>query len=157
MFEFEHNAAVDPAALADLFARAGWREREPRNKLEWAMAGSAGWVTCRVEGELVGFGRIHKVDAVHTLVFDVVVDEQFQGIGLDDEIIRRLTERSSSLERIAVFRHEDVETPRSGADSRFGYWAPDAPPDAYLGQTTCGNRRDLASHNHVHPRGRDRS
>jgi len=129
VFEFAHNAEIDVTALADLFVRAGWRENESAAKVEWAIAASAEWVTCHREGQLVGFGRIHKLDSLHKLVFDVVVDEEYRGLGLDDEIVRRLTAGASAVERIAVFRQENVDP---GQDA-IEYRAPQAPPDTYLG------------------------
>jgi hypothetical protein len=78
MFEFAYNEPLDSTALAELFTREGWEEEESASKLDWAIAASEDWVTCRVGGELVGFGRTYRLDASHKLVFDVVVDERFE-------------------------------------------------------------------------------
>ena len=134
MFEFAHNEPLETSALADLFARMGWDEDDSVTKLEWAMRASEEWVTCRVEGELVGFGRTFRLDATHKLVFDVVVDQRFEAYGVADEIIRRLAVGGSGLQEVAVFRQED-EAGLGALSMRRAVRidAPEAPPDAYLG------------------------
>lgn len=134
MFEFAYNEPLETTALADLFTRMGWEEEDSADKLEWAIRSSEDWVTCRVEGELVGFGRTFRLDATHKLVFDVVVDERFEAYGVADEIVRRLALGGSGLQRVDVFRQEDVTG--SGVVSvrvPFRLDAPEAPPGAYLG------------------------
>jgi hypothetical protein len=134
MFEFEHNPPIDAAALVELFARSGWEEAESRLKLEWAIAASHEWVTCTVEGELVAFGRSYELDALRKLVFDVVVDERYQGYGLADEIVLRLAANTPGMQEVALFKREDVGTragTREGEGRRFSI--PEAPAGAYLG------------------------
>lgn len=134
MFEFARNEPVEASALADLFGRIGWREEQPAVKLEWAMRASEDWVTCRVEGELVGFGRTYRLDAVHKLVFDVVVDERFAEYGVADEIVRRLALGGDDLQEVAIYRHEDVlGTGMISVRRSLRVDAPEAPPGAYLG------------------------
>jgi hypothetical protein len=134
MFEYQHNSSVDSTALAELFMRSGWLESDPGRKLEWMVAGSEDWVTCTVDGELVGFGRTFRLDATRKVVFDVVVDERFEGLGLDDEIIRILAEDDLGGS-VEIFRQEDAERAMRAsvrADD-VNYWAPEAPRSAYLG------------------------
>jgi len=57
MLEFDRNAAVDASLLAEFFARCGWEDPEALVKLEWLLATSEEWITCRLGGQLVGFGR----------------------------------------------------------------------------------------------------
>ena len=134
MFEFAYNEPHDSTALAELFNREGWEEDESESKLDWAMAASEDWVTCRVEGELVGFGRTYRLDASHKLVFDVVVDERFEAFGVGDEIVRRLALGGSRLQEVAVFRREEADV--LGAVLVWhdaGYPVPPAKPDTYVG------------------------
>ena len=136
-FEFEHNEEIDPAALAAFFARVGWDESEPTSKLEWAMAASDDWVVCRLEDELVGFGRTFSLDPRRKVMFDVVVDERFRGIGLAEEIMRRLAEAVPSAE-FQVFARggPGPGAPSSWAEAR--YEAPEASPDTYTGPGSRG-------------------
>lgn len=133
MFEFEHNADVDAAALAEFFVRVGWEEKEAEPKVEWAIAASDDWVSCLLEGEIVGFGRTFRLDPQRKIMFDVVVDERFRALGLAEEIMRRLAEAVPTAE-FQVFRREpgDGSERRSWAEAR--YEAPEAPPDAYTGR-----------------------
>ena len=88
-----------------------------------------------MEGELVGYGRTFRLDPVHKVVFDVVVDERFEGYGVDDEIVRRLSEDMSGAQETVVFRQDDVDSIAVSAfgDAAWDYWAPAAPPGTYLG------------------------
>lgn len=133
MFEFEHNADLDPAALAEFFVRVGWEEKEAAPKVEWAIVASDDWISCVLEGEIVGFGRTFRLDPQRKIMFDVVVDERFRAFGLAEEIMRRLAEVVPAVE-FQVFRRgsEDDEGPHSWAEAR--YEAPEAPPDAYTGR-----------------------
>jgi len=132
MFEYEYNPPLDCGALAELFAQTGWQEADSGAKLEWMVAGSEDWITCRVDGELVGFGRTFRLDAVRRLVFDVVVDQRYEGWGVDEEIIRRLAGDMRGMQELSIFRH-DVPDEWWSEGEDGGYWAPETPPDAYLG------------------------
>jgi hypothetical protein len=104
-------------------------------KLEWVVASSEDWITCTVEGELVGFARTFRLDPLRMVVFDVVVDERYAGWGLDLEIVRRLTAGSGEHERIEIFRRDDRgNAVVPGVGAAVEYRVPDAPPGAYLGQ-----------------------
>lgn len=134
VFDFKYNPPVDAGVLADFFKRNGWRESEPGLKMEWAIAFSDDWVTCSMEGELVGFGRACSLGSGRKMLFDVIVDERFWGQGLDEEIIRLLAEGSYGTEEVAVFRPEDPaasgnEVGLLGIAGRL----PEAPLGTYLG------------------------
>ena len=133
MFEFEHRAEVDVIALADFFVRVGWEETEAAPKVEWALAASDDWISCLLEGEIVGFGRTFRLDPQRRIMFDVVVDERFRSLGLAEEIMRRLAEVVPAVE-FQVFRRgvEAGEAVRSWAEARYD--APDAPEDVYTGR-----------------------
>jgi hypothetical protein len=127
-FEYAEDAPVDVVALAALFERGGWCDADSCATLEWAIAASERWITCEVEGELVGFGRLYKVDALVKLVFDVVVDDRFQGLGVESQIVRMLADDATGMHDVQVFRAEPVRP--AGIE---GYDVPDASPGTYLG------------------------
>jgi ribosomal protein S18 acetylase RimI-like enzyme len=134
MLEFQHNEDLDAAALAEFFNRVGWEESDSTSKVEWAIASSDDWIVCRLEGELVGFGRTFRLDPRRKVMFDVVVDERFRGIGLVEEIIRRLAETLPAAEfQVFTGRQEGY---KRGATSwaEVGYEVPEASPDTYTGR-----------------------
>jgi hypothetical protein len=136
MLEFERNSPLETAALAEFFARCGWQEVEAGPKLEWVLATSEEWVTCRLDGQLIGFGRSCRLGLVQRVVFDVTVDSRFQGSGLRGEIVRLLSENVGSLEEVSVFSKQQAHPlesmPASGGDPRSRD-LPEAPPGTYLG------------------------
>ena len=57
MLELERNRPDRNRDLAEFFTRCGWQEPDAGVKLEWALAASEEWVVCKLNGELIGFGR----------------------------------------------------------------------------------------------------
>ena len=128
MLELERNTPVDAAVLTEFFARCGWEETRSAVELEWALAASAEWVVAKLEGQLIGFGRSCKLDALTRVVFDAMVDPRFISSGLRAEIVRLLTQSAGRLERVSVFDRWKV-----------GISALPSPGEAYLGrQRTLG-------------------
>jgi hypothetical protein len=70
MFEVERNSPIEAGILSEFFARCGWDEPEAATKLEWALAASEEWVVCRLDGQLVGFGRSCRLGGIKPMVFD---------------------------------------------------------------------------------------
>ena len=141
MVEFEFNSRVDTPSLVEFFARCGWEDLEAGLKLEWALASSEDWVLCRVDGELVGFGRSCRLDAVKRVVFDVLVDIRYRGGGLRDQIVALLSAGAGRLEEVSVFSQLDIFPPvgvaAPGGEEAFGpipEGIPEAPAGAYLGK-----------------------
>lgn len=141
MVEFEFNSRVDTVALVEFFARCGWEDLEAGVKLEWALASSEDWVICRADGELIGFGRSCRLDAVKRVVFDVLVDFRYRGGGLRDQIVALLSAGAGRLEEVSVFSQFDVFPPvgiaSSGDEGMVGpipEGIPEAPFGAYLGK-----------------------
>jgi hypothetical protein len=117
MLELERNSPIEALALSEFFARCGWAESEAATKLEWALAAADEWVVCRLDGQLIGFGRVCRLDPVKRVLFDVLVDPRFKDTGLGLEIVRLLTENAGSLKTRVVFK------------------APLASPGTYLGRS----------------------
>jgi len=103
MLEFEFNTPVETAVLAEFFARCGWSEKDAGAKLEWALAASDQWVLCKLDGEVIGFGRSSLLGPLKRVVFDVLVDARYQGRGLRLEIVRLLSQGAGRLEEVSVF------------------------------------------------------
>jgi hypothetical protein len=145
MLELERNSPLATEALSEFFARCGWQERDAAAKLEWALAASEEWVVCKLDGQLIGFGRSCRLDPVKRVVFDVVVDPCYKDSGLRDAIVRLLTENAGGLEEVSVFS-ERLANPLGfpgvaggEAESRS---LPTAPATTYLGKqcTNSGGR-----------------
>jgi hypothetical protein len=137
MIEVERNSPIEAGALTEFFARCGWQEPGAAVKLEWALAASEEWIACRLDGELVGFGRSCRLDALNRVVFDALVDPRFDESGLRGEIVRLLAENAGGLEVVSVFaeRHSKplALPPSPEGETGPGYF-PAVPPGAYLGR-----------------------
>lgn len=107
MLEFEFNSRVETTILVEFFARCGWHDDEAHSKVEWALAGSDDWVICRLDGELVGFGRSCRLGPLSRVVFDVMVDARFKGRGLRAEIVRLLSLNVGGFEEVSVYSDRD--------------------------------------------------
>ena len=137
MLEVERNSPIDSETLTEFFARCGWEEPDAAAKLEWALAASEEWVVCRLDGQVIGFGRSCRLDPVNRVVFDLVVDPRVRGTGLRGEIVRLLTENAGGLEEVSVFGGQRM-TPfgcRAAAEEGPGPGdLPAASQTAYLGK-----------------------
>ncbi len=142
MLEVERNSPIEAAALAEFFARCGWQEVDAVSKMEWALAASEEWVVCKLDGQVIGFGRSCRLDAVKRVVFDVLVDPRFKDSGLGGEIVRLLTENAGSLEEVSVFSDRPASFPSVPPvpqdDVEPGQSPPPA-PDVYLGRGAAGS------------------
>lgn len=140
MVEFEFNSHVDTISLVEFFARCGWNDLEAGVKLEWALAASEDWVLCRADGEVIGFGRSCRLDAFRRVVFDVLVDTRYRGVGLRDQIVALLSAGAGTLEEVSVFSQSDplplLDGARvyAGGPDRPFVGIPAAPTGAYLGK-----------------------
>lgn len=140
MIELERNKPVDAATLSEFFARCGWQEPEAVVKLEWALAASHEWVVCKLDGEMIGFGRACRLSPVRRVVFDLVVDPRFRGTGLRAEIARLLTESAGGFEDVSVFS-ESWTTPLGYLRAGHGDAGTGTPPlvssKVYLGKRSA--------------------
>ena len=139
MLEFELNVPVDTGLSEALFSRAGWRESEPTAKLGWVLAASDEWVTCKIDGQLIGFGRSCRFGPARRVLFDVIVDEPYQGRGVEREIVRILVVNTRGLEEVSIFSEHQayplaLQTPESMEEGFGPRWIPLAPAGAYLGR-----------------------
>jgi hypothetical protein len=137
MLEFERNSPIETEALTEFFARCGWQERDAAAKLEWALAASEEWVVCRLDGQLIGFGRSCRLDPVKRVVFDVVVDPRFKDSGLQAAIVRMLTENAGGLEEVSVFSERQANPlgfPSVAGGEAESASLPAVPPTTYLGK-----------------------
>ena len=137
MLELERNSPIEAEALNEFFARCGWQEPDAAPKLEWALAASDEWVVCRLDGQLVGFGRSCRLGPVRRVVFDVVVDPRFQASGLKGAIVRLLTENTGRLEDVSVFIEPQTSLlgfPPAGGNEIGVDDSPAAPSRPYLGK-----------------------
>jgi hypothetical protein len=116
MLEVERNPPIEPAALAEFLARCGWEDSQAAAKLEWVLRGSVEWVACRLDGELVGFGRTARSRRAGHAVLSVLVDPRFAETLLGAALVRMLAKHSM------------------GPVAAVAFSVPYAPPDAYLGK-----------------------
>jgi hypothetical protein len=150
MLEFERNQPIETSLLADLFARCGWREEGAELKLQWALAASEDWVVCKLNGELIGFGRSCRLGPAARVMFDVLVDPRFNHTLLRGHIVRLLAQNAGKWEEVSVFTQrqrgrllaaEGVVDEQGGVYTG-GIHIPVAPPGAYLGRRRLTEEED---------------
>ncbi|MBN1320320.1 MAG: GNAT family N-acetyltransferase [Thermoleophilia bacterium] len=137
MLELERNSPIEAEALSEFFSRCGWQEDDAAPKLEWALAASDEWVVCRLDGQLVGFGRSCRLGPLKRVVFDVVVDPRLRDSGLKGAIVRLLTENAGRLEDVAVFSEPQAGLlgfPSAKGEDAGAGGASAAPARPYLGR-----------------------
>ena len=114
--EVERNTPIEPSVFTEFLARCGWEDPQAAAKLDWLLAASEHWVVCKVDGEMVGFGRTTPAHESPGVSMSVLVDPRFADSGLEGAIAYLLVERTASL---------DFVPPA---------WLPAASPGTYLGK-----------------------
>jgi hypothetical protein len=137
MLQLERNKPMDTEVLLEFFTRCGYPAPAGAISLEWALAAADEWVSCRLDGELVGFARSCRLGPSHRVVFDAVVDPRLQGTGLRSVIVQLLAATAGELEQVSVFddkRDESTVVPPA-AVYKFGpLYVPLVSAGAYLGK-----------------------
>ena len=116
MFEVERNSLIEPAHLAEFLDRCGWQDPQASAKLGWVLAASEEWVVCRLDGEMIGFGRSAGSRRFRHGHISVLVDPRYSETGLSAAMIQLLAKGSE------------------GAPAGWMASVPPAPEDAYLGR-----------------------
>ena len=120
MLEVERNSPIEPRLLGEFLARCGWDDPEGAAKLGWVLAASEHWVVCRLDGEMIGFGRTARSLQARQAVVSVMVDPRYDETGLKRALAYMLLERTA----------EQMAVPPG--------MVPLAPPGAYLGRGERG-------------------
>jgi len=97
MLEVERNPNIEPSVFTEFLARCGWEDPEAAAKLGWLLAASEHWIVCKVDGEMIGFGRTTPVHEPPGASMSVLVDPRFGDTGLRGAIAYLLVERRESL------------------------------------------------------------
>jgi GNAT superfamily N-acetyltransferase len=78
-----------------LFLTTGWNQRYQLEAEQYAQALAASWFcVCAYQGErLVGVGRIVSDGVVHAMIYDMIVEPEYQGQGIGAQILTLLVQR----------------------------------------------------------------
>lgn len=106
-------ADLNPCALNDIFARVGFPRRDPR-RLRLALShpsGSLVWISqTKDPAKPVAFARATGDGVFNAVVWDVVVDPTYQGLGLGKAVMERLLAelRGKGILNIALYAEPRV-------------------------------------------------
>ena len=78
--------------FAALFETTGWNRlyQAAPEELAAALANSQLCISAYDGARLVGFGRVVSDGVIHALIFDMIVDPEYQRGGIGTEVLRRL-------------------------------------------------------------------
>jgi ribosomal protein S18 acetylase RimI-like enzyme len=102
MITFSERKDIDPAQLLRLYAQAPWAmARTPQDTRE--MLAQTDLTLSAWDGDrLVGFGRVLTDFVFRASIWDVIVDEAYQGQDIGTEIMQRILHHPS-LKRVELF------------------------------------------------------
>jgi GNAT superfamily N-acetyltransferase len=88
------DAAPSPEGFAALFETTGWDSEERLDAVAAAGALRHSWfdVSAYDGDRLVGMGRIVGDGVLHALLADIIVEPDYQGLGIGSRIVERLAE-----------------------------------------------------------------
>lgn len=96
-----------------LFESAGWNEGYRISREDYARALGQSWAvaTARLDGRLVGIGRVISDGALYALLVDLIVHPEVQDKGIGRALVDRLIDRcrASRLRSLQLFAAEGSE------------------------------------------------
>jgi len=102
MIIFSDRKNIDPAQLIALYRQAPWAStRTPEDAREMLTHTDVA-ITAWNENRLVGFGRVLTDYVYRASIWDVIVDNDYQGQDIGTQIIQRILEYPD-LKRVELF------------------------------------------------------
>ncbi|MBM4122432.1 MAG: GNAT family N-acetyltransferase [Nitrospira sp.] len=102
MITFSERKDFDPAQLLRLYAQAPWAQERTREDIREMLAQTDLAISVWESDRLVGFGRVLTDYVYRASIWDVIVDEAYQGQDIGSEIMQRILHHSS-LKRVELF------------------------------------------------------
>jgi GNAT superfamily N-acetyltransferase len=91
----------------NLFETTGWNSeyRLTKEELSYSLSNTYYSVSAYEEDKLVGFGRIVSDGVIHAMIYEMIVDPDYQGEGIGSNILNRLVDRclSNNVRDIQLF------------------------------------------------------
>lgn len=96
-----------PEDFWKLFATTGWNDeyRLSAEALYAAITNSWHVISVYRDDHLVGFGRVVSDGLLHAMIYDLIVDPEFQSVGIGAEVLKRLVEscKAANIRDIQLF------------------------------------------------------
>ncbi|MGD8603489.1 MAG: GNAT family N-acetyltransferase [Anaerolineales bacterium] len=82
-----------------LFETTGWNQKYQLSPEDLVKANLHSWlVVCAYDADkLVGFGRVVTDHVMHAMIFDMIVQPEYQHLGIGTQILTRLVDRCLTL------------------------------------------------------------
>ncbi len=90
-----------------LFATTGWNDEYHLTPEELYAAIAHAWhvISAYRDDHLVGFGRVVSDGVLHAMIYDLIVDPEFQSAGIGAEVLKRLVAlcKAANIRDIQLF------------------------------------------------------
>lgn len=97
-----------------LYQTTGWNDEYHLNRDDLALAMENTWcsVCAYARGTMVGFGRVVTDRVMHAMIYDMIVDPDYRGMGIGGHILDQLVEicRQQKIRDIQLFCATGKET-----------------------------------------------
>ena len=100
--QYSVSTGLQPGELGALLGSVGWGPYS-REQLERIIAGSTAYITARVAGRLVGFGRLLSDGGTIAYINNMAVDPQHQRRGIGQAILDRLLEACRGVDSVYLY------------------------------------------------------
>jgi ribosomal protein S18 acetylase RimI-like enzyme len=102
MITFSERKDFDPAQLLRLYAQAPWARGRTQEDIREMLARTDLAISVWDGDRMVGFGRVLTDYVYRASIWDVIVDEAYQGQDIGSEIMQRILHHPS-LKRVELF------------------------------------------------------
>ncbi|NRA26368.1 MAG: GNAT family N-acetyltransferase [Opitutales bacterium] len=107
-FEYQTQSPPIPDELKTLFKQTSWANERELVSIANMLAHCDLFVTVRLDGKLIGFGRAISDYAYRALLDDIIVDEAHRKQGIGKEIVQKLLEMTNEVEQVFLKCREAV-------------------------------------------------
>jgi N-acetylglutamate synthase-like GNAT family acetyltransferase len=116
-YVIEKNKWPEKCELLELFKQTSWASNRRSEDLELIIGNNDMLVSIRINGKLVGFGRVITDSKYRGLLDDIIIDEKYRSKGLGKILVTELLELSKNVDEIFLNTGSD----HKGFYEKFGF------------------------------------
>jgi len=128
----EFNKAPEVQELMPLFAQTSWAKKRTPDKIARMLGRDDLSVCIRLNGALIGYGRMISDGCYRALLDDIIIDEQHRGRGYGRLLVEELIKLAGDIEEIFLNTHDASRA----FYAQFGF-------NGFSGLTMCRKLSDI--------------
>jgi len=109
-YSISTNEAPTAKELSELFKQTTWAKNRSISDIDSLIKQSNVFVTIKIDGLLIGYGRALSDGMYRALIDDIVIDESYRKKGLGKTIMTKLLEQLKEVDEVFLNTREHLES-----------------------------------------------